>query len=326
MSQVAKLHHTVPRFYLRGFADQRERITTVRLPGDKRYTQSIDKTAATNHFYSLDGHSDGRDAFEKALSDMEGDAASVITSIADGVWPLHEKQRTQLGYFLAMQSVRGPDQRRNLGHIAAQGIRLEAQFSGHDGAQRWAKNRFGLDLDEEQAAAMWERAVNPAGPLEVPSQMHIRHMVESAEKLLLYIVGRPWTLVRLNMRSLVTCDAPVGLVPRSDAEPEMGVGFLTAWGITFPVTRKLGLVMSDVGPMVEAGIPVERVRAGEFDHAEQGTTAYAKPINLSTAQSAGECVYHHPDDGQFLPDPLPDPILTTMYVGGEDPAGDIPAE
>jgi hypothetical protein len=78
--------------------------------------------------------------------------------------------------------------------------------------------------------------------------------------------------------------------------------------------------------MVEAKIPVERVRAGEFDRMEQGTTAYSKLINHSTVQSAGEFVYHHPDDGQFLPDPLPDPILTTMYVDGEEPASDITAE
>ena len=39
-SPVARRHHTVPRFYLRGFAEA-ERIATVRLPGDQRFTQSI---------------------------------------------------------------------------------------------------------------------------------------------------------------------------------------------------------------------------------------------------------------------------------------------
>ena len=56
MAEVAKLHHTVPKFYLRGFANSAERITTVRLTGDKSYTQVIDKTAATNHFFDTVYH------------------------------------------------------------------------------------------------------------------------------------------------------------------------------------------------------------------------------------------------------------------------------
>jgi hypothetical protein len=74
---MAKLHHTVPKFYLRGFANDAERITTVRLPGDNQYTQIIDKTATTNHFYSIDSHPQGADVFETALSDMERSEASV---------------------------------------------------------------------------------------------------------------------------------------------------------------------------------------------------------------------------------------------------------
>ena len=34
LANVAKLHHTVPKFYLRGFANDDERIVTMLLPGD----------------------------------------------------------------------------------------------------------------------------------------------------------------------------------------------------------------------------------------------------------------------------------------------------
>ena len=67
----AKRHHHVPQFYLRGFADG-EQITTVRLPGDKRYAQSVRKAAAENGFYSVPGHEDGADVFEKMLSSANG--------------------------------------------------------------------------------------------------------------------------------------------------------------------------------------------------------------------------------------------------------------
>ncbi|HEY5181304.1 MAG TPA: DUF4238 domain-containing protein, partial [Dermatophilaceae bacterium] len=71
---VAKRHHTVPQFYLRGFADG-ERIATVRLPGDQPFVQSVRKAASEMNFYSIAGHEDGPDVFEKLLSSIEGEAS-----------------------------------------------------------------------------------------------------------------------------------------------------------------------------------------------------------------------------------------------------------
>ncbi|MFF0531622.1 DUF4238 domain-containing protein [Nocardia amikacinitolerans] len=321
MGTVAKLHHTVPKFYLRGFADEGERIMTVRLPGDRRFTQSINKTAATNHFYSIEGHPDGADAFEKALSEVERETAPVFRSIADGVWPLPLEQRVRLGYFIALQAVRGPDHRRNIGHLMAQTTRIEAELSGPDGAQEWIRDRFGIEVDKKQAAEVWERATRPSKPLVVPPPLHIDQIATMAEELVKFVIGRPWTLVRFERRSLVTRDAPVGLVPGPDHDPWRGVGFLTAWGITFPLSRKLGLVMSDATPLAEAQIPVESVHDGEFDSAEPGSAAEERFINWSTVRTAGECVYLHPDDERFLPDPLPKATLTTIHVSGQKASG-----
>ena len=126
----AKLHHTVPEFYLRGFANNAERITTVKLPGDRRFTQKIDSTAAINHFYSIDRHPDGPDALEQALSKLETGAAAVLRAILQGKWPLSAEQRITLSTFLAVQYVRGPDHRRTLEYMAAQMARLEVTFNG----------------------------------------------------------------------------------------------------------------------------------------------------------------------------------------------------
>lgn len=318
LSQVAKLHHTVPEFYLRGFANDVKRITTVRLPGVKQYTQVIGKTAATNHFYSIDGHPKGADVFEKALSDMEGSAASVLHAIDGGVWPLSEEQRGQLATFMATQHVRGPDRRRTVQYLAAQMIQLEVQFTGQDNVKQWVKNRYGVEVDDDEAEEVWKQATQPGGPpISISTEEHIAHLVEDAAELVPYILGRPWTLVRFQRRSLFTCDSPVGLVPAQGTQPWEGVGFLTAGRITFPLTRKLGLIMGDIAPLAEANVPVELVRAGKGDGIEEGTTALAKFINRSTACSASEYVYHHPDDGSALPSPLPEPKLITISKQGD---------
>ncbi|MFE3753154.1 DUF4238 domain-containing protein [Nocardia tengchongensis] len=315
MGDVRKLHHTVPKFYLRGFADHREWITTVRLPGVKTYTQSIEKSAAINHFYSIDGHPDGPDVFEKALSDMEGDAAVVLRAIEDGDWPLSEGQRGTLAMFLAIQTLRGPDHRRSMEYLAAQIARLEVQFTGRDKVQQWVQKRYGVELDDDEAEKVWQQATQPGGPpITVPPIAHIEQIVHNAVKLLPYMLSRPWQLVRFSRRVLVTCDSPVGLVPAEDREPWEGVGFATAWGITYPITRKLGLIMGDVTPIIESGYPAEDVRAGRLDWVERGTTSMANFINESTVNSASEYIYRHPDDADCLPDSLPEPRLSNLSV------------
>lgn len=319
--QEAKLHHTVPKFYLRGFANNAERITTVRLPGDRRYTQKIGSTAATNRFYSIDGHPDGADAFEKALSDLEGDAAQVLRAIESGTWPLSAEQRLMLSTFLAVQFVRGPDHRRTMDYVAAQMTRLEVTFTGRDNVQKWAKHRYGVELDEDEVEELWQQHTRPEGPpITLAPIAHIAQIIESAEKLLPFIVGRPWTLVRFNRRPLVTSDSPVGLIPSPETEPWEGVGFMTAQLITFPVTRKLGLIMGDAMLFAERNIPVQRLREGEADEIERGTTSLARLINDSTVHSASEYVYHHPDDGDALPSPLPGPTLSKLTIPGHDDA------
>ena len=317
LAAEAKLHHTVPQFYLSGFADDSARVTTIRLPGNKRYTSRVRNTAATNRFYSIDGHPHGADAFEKALSLLEGNAASVLGVIAVGIWPLSEEDRLTLATYMAVQYLRGPDHRRTLEYMAAQMTRLEVQFTGRDNMKQWVKMRYGVEVDDDEAETLWQQAIQPSGPpITFKPIAHIEQIINSAEELLPYIVSRPWKLVRFARRSLITCDQPVGLVPSADKQPWEGVGFATAWGITFPLTRRLGLVMSDVTPMIEFRYPVERVRAGQLDSAEPGTTAMEKFINESTIRSASEYLYLHPHDESFLPSKLPEPTLSNIEVPG----------
>jgi hypothetical protein len=178
-----------------------------------------------------------------------------------------------------------------------------------------------VEIDDDEAEVVWQEATQPSGPpITFKPEAHIAHLVETAAKLVPYILGRPWTLVRFQRRSLATCDSPVGLVRRPEDEPWQGVGFLTALAITFPLTRKLGLIMGDITPLAEANIPVQRVPSGEGDGVEEGTTALETFINDSTVGSASEYVYHHPDDGSVLPSPLPEPTLTTFSVPGQEEA------
>jgi hypothetical protein len=323
---TAKLHHYVPQGYLRGFATDNERITAVPLDRTRKpFTTLVKNVAAQTHFHTVPNHEEP-DGFEKILASVEGHAVAIIRRIQGGEFPLPEADRNALSYYLALQAVRGPDTRRSIERLQAKMVRLEVGAGGRKNVTRWIKENLGFDPTEDQAQRIWDEATQPGGPpITIATIDHITHMVETAERLTKYLATRPWNLVRFNRRSLITCDAPVSLIrDGNDDDPWSGVGFATAWGISVPLTRKLGLLMSDAMIMIERLEPddpkIQQIRAavvqGKVDRVEVGTTAMELLFNEHTAENASEYIYRHPDDEKFVPVELHEPNLINMDVTG----------
>lgn len=322
---TAKLHHYVPQGYLRGFATEKGRI--VALPLDRSrtsFTSSVRNVAAQTHFHTVDGLEEP-DEFEKALSGVEGEAISIIGKLEESKFPLSESDRWMFSYYIALQSVRGPDTRKTMEHLRAKFVRVEIGAGGRKNVGNWTKKNLGFDPSPEQEDRIWAEATQPGGPpISFSNIAHIQHMVDMAEKLTPYFAARPWSIVQFEQRSLITSDAPVNLIPNPKDTASEGVGFMTAWGITFPLTRKLGLLMSDPMVMLDGlesdDSRVQELRVaivrGEADRIQTGTTAMEKLFNEHLAHSAREYVYHHPEDTKFVPVGLPEPNLINMSAGG----------
>jgi hypothetical protein len=135
LASVARRDHTVPPFYLEGFAEQ-GLIGTVRLPGEQRFTQSTGRASTQTDFYATPELVDGTDTFEKVLSEIEGLAANAIKKIiSERTWPLDPETRGALAMFLAIQFLRGPDQRRAMKQVIAHMTQLEWATA----VGRWSK-------------------------------------------------------------------------------------------------------------------------------------------------------------------------------------------
>lgn len=323
MGEVARKHHTVPQFYLKGFATKDRQIGTVQLPGAKRFVQSTSKASTQTDFYAIPGHEDGQDVFEKSLSGMEGEAASVIRRIREEhVWPLPAEERELLAAFLTMQFLRGPEQRRHMEETMALVTRMEIGYGGKANVGKWVKRKHGVTVSEEQADRIWNEATRPEGPpIQLAPIGHINQMLELTPKLARYFLFRPWVLYRFSARSLLTCDTPVSLVPHlkgpmaDEVAPEEGIGLMTAWGITFPLTRKIGLLLGSPDEFI-GHVSGDEVATGRFDVAQAPSTAAANLFNDSTIRNARQWIFHHPDDTHLVPDDLPDPRKKEIEVIG----------
>lgn len=323
---TAKLHHYVPQGYLRGFATDQDRVTAVPLDRSRSsYTTSVKNVAARTHFHTVPGAPEP-DGFEKMLSGVEGEVMEIIRRMVAGEFPLPEEDRMSLSYYFALQAVRGPDTRESIERLQAKMVRVEVGSGGRKNVKRWIKKNLGFDATEEQAQRVWDEATQPGGPpITISIVDHIRYMLDTAEHLAKYLVTRPWVLIRFERRSLITCDAPVSLIRRpDDDDPWSGVGFSTAWGVSVPITRKLGLLMSDPMVMIERfkadDSVIQKIRtavvSGSADRTEPGTTGMERLFNEHTAESAREYIYCHPNDERFIPDELHEPTLINMDVGG----------
>ena len=315
----AKWHHYVPRMLLRGFSTDGDLITAFRLPGDATFTATTKSVGAQTHLYTVEAEGQEPDAFEKILSGVEADASRIIRQVVEGRVRLSEEDRNGLAFFIALQAARGPETKRSVEHIRSEALRLQVGAGGKPALRRKLEGQAGREIEDAEVESVWDRIMEPGATLlPMRSLDFVKHIVSTAEQLWKYIAGRPWTVHRFDQRSLVISDSPVGLIPHpdDDNDPWGSVGFMGAWGITFPLTRKVGILLSD--PMVIADlVPVERIRAGDFDQTAPGTTIVEKLFNKMTVGGAREWIFHHPDDSKFVPSDLPEPTMMAVEMVGD---------
>ncbi|MEZ0350150.1 DUF4238 domain-containing protein [Mycobacterium sp. pR1184] len=281
MAQISRSHHTVPRFYLDGFADEKGFVQVVRLPGDIRYPQSVQKVSVINDFYNV-GTGPDRDAVEKLIGDeIEAPAAEILRKVlTQGLWPLDSEARAIFATFMAVQHLRGIRARRSLTEIV-------------DAASKLVGGKDGLPTE-------------PAARVEALKSIHIQSMLD-IENTAPYIFGRVWTLARLKDMKLLCCDTPISLVRHKHLPNYAPVGMATAWFIVMPLSRTTGLLMSEPPPGDEH---VEHVSAGQYDGVIDefpDEAALGDLFNKRTVRNARQCIYHHPGDANLVPNDLPEP-------------------
>lgn len=220
--RIKRGHHTVPRFYLNGFASEVHQLGAARLSSKKRFRLSTSDASVMRDFYNIASHA-APNAVEDLLSDIEGYAAAVFRIVLDDrLWPLRADERAILSTFLALQRTRTPSHRRMVEEIREITTRALKSMGRDDIV-------LPAELDEMDAKAV-----------------HIQAMLNMEEHAP-YFFARRWQLVRFSRKRLLTSDTPAGLLPDPDGPPDAGLGVGSAWIILFPMSPGLMMVAPDYG-------------------------------------------------------------------------------
>ena len=244
------------KFYLRYFANNNERVTTVMLPGERTFLQSIgDASVQTGYYTVIDQEGQQSDAAEQALALVEAHAAAAWREVAAGVWPLPDEHRASLAAWVALQLLRGTSVRNSMSELASHALLLEVILGGR-ARLRAALIAAGEPIDDHTVNQEWVGLFENPLRAEARAEHHMQHLADLLPRVTQSLFDRSWLLTVYERKALATSDHPVYLVPNEElTRMGMGSGIENATVIHAPLTRRHSLAMyqsSAVPPQLAA--------------------------------------------------------------------------
>lgn len=234
-NKASSAHHTVPKFYLKGFKEDDGHIMVWHRKDGKIYQKALKYASTSPGYYTvLDKDKNESDMIENFYSSIESNAKPVfdkMTCIFPQVPVYGSEERTAMSIFLATQFTRTKQSRR------------KAQLL-HDYIYKLHK----IISLANQKTPLSQKQINfinnphEMGELVEPQDIFIRSELESSSELIPLFYCRQWTIVSFSESKLITSDSPIVLLPRKDRPP---VGLANAPEYWFPLDSRHLLILSE---------------------------------------------------------------------------------
>ncbi|MBE8524235.1 DUF4238 domain-containing protein [Amycolatopsis sp. H6(2020)] len=311
MSGQARRHHIVSKFYLSYFADEDEQVTTVMLPGDRVFPQSIGNASVHIDYYTvIDQAGQQSDEVEQAFSVAETNAAKAWREVASGVWPLSDELRESMAVWLALQLLRGTHVRNRMSEMASHALLLEVILGGRAGL-REALSAAGDPVDDDTVNREWIGFFKNPVRAEAGANHHMQHLANMLPRVTQSLLDRSWLLTEFERKALATCDHPVHVVPNEElTRTGRGTGIENATVIHVPLTRRHSLAM-----YLPSAWP--QLAARGRDLRQPGVAATALYSNSCTVNGARRFLFHHPEDTPLASFDLPQPREREVAVNAQ---------
>lgn len=289
----ARLHHFVPRWWLRRFASDDQRVVTVTLaePSHPRPPTSINKVAAIEDFNTIDDDEIGPTVLvERLLAEIDGDAAKAVSRLAAGVlFPPQARDRAAIDLWLAFQFARGVRHRRHNEAITDFAMKsMLSLITDEAKAARYMRD-CGIEPTDDNVADLLDQIANLDDVEIIPSQSTaVADMLDHALRLVPVFGMRSLVVIKFDEAGLALPDEPISMYQRPEnRRPFHGVGLGTADELYVPLDRSTGLVLHSEPAL---GDRVVKAPAGHE----------LSDFNQQTCSHAFREIYCHPDDVKGL--------------------------
>jgi hypothetical protein len=250
---VARRHHYVPQFYLKGFAVARKkshRLVVFDCRSRKSFSTATENVAVETDFnrVEVDGHPP--DVVETALSEFETEAASALERIIAAKSMREAEDRGYLLNLVGLLSVRNPRHRETWRDFQEQIAKRIMELATAT-PERWASQvrqaqaagymRKDADTDYEK---MRKFVTEGQYRVDVSTGYHVSVEMVGVDAVLPYLFKRKWAVLKCqdNSGGFVTSDHPVCLT-WSDPNKRGPVGHGTrGTEIVFPICSRLAMV------------------------------------------------------------------------------------
>jgi hypothetical protein len=274
--QLKRRNHTVNSSYLQRFGDDRGFLTGVKLPGDRRFTVSVDSATVIKNFYVVrlpDGSES--DQAEDDFCEIEAAAgASIRVLIDQRRWPIPKAVRRDVATWVALQYLRVAHVRRLAQEIAEAYTEVGVPFTSYTGEQ----------------TRLWMPA-NEADPEQI-KRLHLEFIWRNIPVVAEMLYSHDWELTFFDRKSLITSDSPVVLRPMLRTPAGVTLAVANAGAVQVPLDRRAALTMSALG---------------RGDSQVSPSAKIAADLNQAVAQNARRFLFHHPSDDPLVGVTLPQP-------------------
>jgi len=302
-SQVTspKLHHYVPQFYLRRFANDKDQIGVYQRASGKTFVAPVSQTGAESGFYNIlteDGEVSTVIETE-VLSRVDSDGAAAIEEVLTGPFPPSDECRSILAAYAGFQFARGRMFREIYRVQSDFMMKALAQQMTREHIREGLRDTAGAEPTPEDIDQIEKILREPNSYTVAPHNNEtIKVMMRMAEDSYPFFFKRRWVLVE-TPKSLITTDEPVVMwVNEKMKNSFFGVGLMTADELRFPLDANHMLVMLQP----DADITEDTVVLPDG----------ARHLNPYHASTCYEYIYYHPDHRDSLDEVLEIVPLSTQ--------------
>lgn len=252
---VARRHHYVPQFYLKGFAVARKKshqLIVFDRKSHRSFRAATENVAVEMDFNRVKVEGHPPDVVETTMAKFEGEAAPALERIIAAKSIRQVEDRTWLLNLIGLLAVRNPRHRetwRDFQERIAKMIMVLATATPERWASQVRQAQAGgyMSKDADTNYAKIRKFVTEGQySISVPTERHIEMEMIALDAILPYLFKRKWALLKCEGKcaGFATSDHPVCLM-WSDPQARGPVGHgLAGTELVFPICSRLAMVGS----------------------------------------------------------------------------------